>query len=183
MTTRAATRTVYAIDPAHSTAEFSVKHMMISTVKGRFRDLEGKVYIDEEAPERSSVEATIRVASVDTGVEMRDDDLRSDNFFGAEKFPTITFRSTAVEKVDDERWRVHGELTIRGVTRPVTLDTEFEGRVTDPYGKERMGFAATTAINRGDFGLTYNAVLETGGVVVGDNVKITLHIEAVKEDQ
>jgi polyisoprenoid-binding protein YceI len=171
----------YAIDSSHSSAEFSVKHMMISTVKGTFREIEGTIKIDEEAPERSSVEAAISTASVDTGVGMRDDDLRSENFFYVAQYPRITFRSTSVEPVDGDTWRVKGDLTIRDVTREVVLDTEFGGKVSDPWGAERIGFTAETSINRKDFGLNYNAVLETGGVVVGDKVKITLHIEAVRQ--
>lgn len=181
MTTQAPARTTYGIDSAHSSAEFSVRHLMISTMKGRFRDVEGTIYMDDQEPTRSVVEATIRTASVDTGVQTRDDDLRSDNFFSADRFPTMTFRSTSVEKVDEDRFRITGDLTVRGVTRPVVLDTEFEGRATDPWGGERIGFAASTSINRGDFGLTYNAALETGGVLVGDKVKVTLNIEALKK--
>jgi polyisoprenoid-binding protein YceI len=154
---------------------------MVSTVKGRFRDVDGAVFIDEESPERSHVEATIGTASVDTGVEMRDEDLRSANFFDVEHYPSITFRSTGVEKVDDEHWRVRGDLTIRDTTREVVLDTEFEGRGPDFEGKTRIGFSAETSINRKDFGLNYNPVLETGGIVVGDKVKIAIHIEAVQQ--
>lgn len=179
MTTQAATRT-YTIDGAHSTAEFSVKHMMISSVKGVFRDVVGHLQIDETAPERSSVEATIAIASVDTGVQMRDDDLRSANFFDAERFPVMTFRSRGVEQVDEETWKVRGDLTIRDVTLPVILETAFGGRIAGFDGAERLGFTAETTINRKDFGLNYNAVLETGGVVVGDRVKVSLHIEAVE---
>ena len=181
MTAQTKTRT-HALDPIHSTAEFSVKHLMVSTVKGRFRDLEGDLYIDEAEPTRSWVEATIKTASVDTGVEMRDNDLRSENFFESERFPTITFRSTGVERVDDEHWRVRGDLTIRDVIRKVVLDTEFEGRGPGFDGKERLGFSAETSINRKDFGLTFNQVLETGGVVVGDKVKISIHVESVRLD-
>ena len=180
MTTETAI-TTYAIDASHSSAEFSVKHMMISTVKGVFRDTEGTIQIDEEAPERSSVEAVIGTSSIDTGLGMRDDDLRSENFFDAAHYPRIAFRSTSVEPVDGDTWRVRGDLTIRDVTREVVLDTEFGGKVADFTGTERIGFTAETSINRKDFGLSYNAVLETGGVVVGDKIKITLHVEAVKQ--
>jgi polyisoprenoid-binding protein YceI len=107
--------------------------------------------------------------------------LRSDNFFNAERFPNLTFRSTGVQRVDDDNWRVTGDLTIRGVTREVVLDTEFEGRIKDPMGKERIGFTAETKINRHDYGLNYNPLLEAGGVMVGDKVTITLHIEAIEE--
>jgi polyisoprenoid-binding protein YceI len=166
----------------HSTAEFSVKHLMVSTVKGRFKQLEGQISLDEADLPRSSVRATIDVASVETSVEMRADDLRSDNFFGVDRFPTMRFNSTSVERIDDDNWKVRGDLTIRDVTREVVLDTEFEGCGKGMQGEERVGFTAQTTLNRHDFGLTYNAVLETGGVVVGDKVKVTLHIEAVKQD-
>ena len=173
--------TTWTIDPVHSTVEFAVKHLMISTVKGRFREFAGTLRIDERTPEHSSVEATIDVASIDTGVEMRDNDLRSDNFFSADRFPTIRFRSTAVELVDGGRWKVDGELTIRAVTRPVALDVEFEGRGPDGFGGERAGFSAVAKIQRKDFGMTYNQLIETGGVAVGDAVKISLNIEAIRQ--
>jgi len=182
MTTSTRAVSTWSIDPVHSIAEFSVKHLMVATVKGHFREMEGTIHLDEEQPENSSGQATIQTASVDTGNQMRDDDLRSDNFFGADQFPTITFRSTRVEKVDDERWKVYGDLTIRDVTKEVALETEFEGRAPGFEGKEHLGFTAETAINRKDFGLRYNAVLETGGVAVGDRVKITLNIEAIRQD-
>lgn len=181
MTTQTAS-TTYKLDPYHSAAEFSVKHMMVSNVKGHFRDLDAVIEIDEAEPANSSVQATIQTASVDTGVEMRDNDLRSDNFFDSEQFPVMSFRSTKVEKVGEEEWRLSGDLTIRGVTRTVTFDTEFEGKGPDFEGKERVGFSAQTSISRKDFGLTYNALLETGGAVVGDKVKITLNVEAVRAD-
>jgi polyisoprenoid-binding protein YceI len=176
MTTQ--TTTTYAIDAMHSSAEFAVKHMMIATVKGRFGQMEGTIRLDDETPSRSSVEATIDVASIDTGVAMRDDDLRSANFFDAERFPAIRFKSSAVERLDAENWRVAGQLTIREITRDVVLDTEFEGRGAGLSGEQRVGFTARTSLNRKDFGLSYNQVLETGSVVVGDKVRVTLHIEA-----
>jgi len=147
----------------------------------RFLEMEGTLHIDEDRPLNSSVQATIQTASVDTGNQMRDDDLRSENFLAAGEFPTITFASKRVEKVNDERWRVYGDLTIRDVTKEVALDTEVEGRAPGFDGKERLGFTAETVINRKEFGLNYNAVLETGGMVVGDRVKITLHIEAIRQ--
>jgi len=168
------------VDTAHSIVEFAVKHMMLTTVKGRFRDFQATIQIDEAHPENSSVTATINVASIDTNVPDRDAHLRSDDFLNAEKFPHITFRSTKVEHVEGDRWRVTGDLTIRDVTRPVVLDTEFEGRITDPWGNDRAAFSAETSISRKDFNVRWNQMLETGGVVVGDNVKISLHIEAVR---
>jgi polyisoprenoid-binding protein YceI len=181
MTTQTAIST-WSIDGAHSIAEFAVKHMMISTVKGRFRDLSGTVQIDERHPESSSVDAAIETASIDTGVEQRDAHLRSEDFFDAERFPRITFRSTSVAREDDDEWQVYGDLTMHGVTRPVVLDLEFEGETIDAWGKRRAAFTATTTINRHDFGLNWNGVIEAGGVVVQDKVKITLHIAAVLQD-
>ena len=186
MTTEAAIkRTVWTADPMHSIAEFAVTHLVVTTVKGRFRDLEATLYIDEANPENSWVEAKIAVASVDTNVEARDADLRSDNFFSADQFPYITFRSTRIERLDDERFRLTGELMIRDVTKEVVLDSEYEGQIDDPYGNKRAGFIAMTQISRKEFGIPWNQLIESGGAVVGDNVKITLHIEAIrkKEDE
>jgi polyisoprenoid-binding protein YceI len=183
MTTSTATKTsTWTIDAAHSDAEFSLKHMMISTVKGRFRTVAGQIRLDEEQPEASSVTATIEAASVDTGVEMRDNHLRSADFFDAETYPQLAFRSTRVERVDDENWRVAGDLTIRGVTREVVLATAYEGQILDAFGKQRAAFTATTQINRKDFGLNWNGVIESGGVVVGDRVKIELQIAATRDE-
>ena len=182
MTTATTAISTWVLDPVHSIAEFAVKHMMVSTVKGRFRGLDGTLTIDEATLINSSVTASIDVASIDTGQPDRDAHLRSDDFFGADQFPRITFRSTRVERKSDEEWKVTGDLTIRDVTRPVTLDTEFEGEVIDAYGKRRAAMTATTQISRKEFGLKWNALLETGGAVVGDTVKITLHIAAVRQD-
>jgi len=179
MTTATAVRT-WNIDASHSIAEFAVRHMMVSTVKGRFGRLEGAIEGDEANPTASSVRATIDVASIDTSDEQRDAHLRSDDFFNAERYPHITFVSKRIERVDAEYFRIVGDLTIRDVTKEVVLDTEFEGQVRDPYGNQRAGFTATTQINRGDFGVSFNGALETGGVIVGDKVKITLHIEAMR---
>jgi polyisoprenoid-binding protein YceI len=171
----------WTIDPAHSDVEFAVKHMMVSTVKGRFRSVEGAIQVDEAQPERSSVVAAIDVASIDTGVEQRDAHLRSDDFFNAESYPKISFRSTSIELVDGGRWRMDGNLTIRETTRPISLEVEFEGRGRDAYGGERAGFTATTKINRRDFGVNWNGLIETGGVVVSDTVKISLNIQVVRQ--
>jgi len=167
----------------HSIAEFAVKHLVVTTVKGRFRELEATLNIDEANPENSSVEAKIAVASVDTNVEGRDADLRSDNFFSAERFPYISFRSTCIERLAEKRFRLTGDLTIRDVTREVLLDGEYEGQIDDPYGNKRAGFTATTQISRKEFGIRWNQLLESGGAVVGDNVKITLHIEAIRKKE
>jgi polyisoprenoid-binding protein YceI len=176
----AAGTSTWNIDPTHSTAEFAVKHMMVSTVKGRFKGVSGSVSLNEAEPARSTVEAAIDVASVDTGAEQRDAHLRSDDFFNAARFPQITFRSTRIAgKADD--WKLEGDLTIRDVTRPVVLDVEFEGRAPDAYGGERAGFIATTKIRRSDFGVNWNALSEAGGVAVSDTLKITLTIEVVRQ--
>jgi len=183
MTTATHTRTsTWTIDPTHSIAEFAVKHLVVTTVKGRFRDLEGTIEIDEAQPENSSVEAKIAVASVDTNVEDRDKHLRSEHFFNAEQFPYLTFRSTRIEPLGEDRFKLIGELTIRDVTKEVDLDGEYEGQIADPWGNQRAAFTATTQISRKEFGIRWNQALETGGAVVGDNVKITLHLEAVRQN-
>jgi len=181
MTTVPSRVSTWTLDRAHSSVEFAVRHMVVSTVKGHFRDFEGTINIDEENPANSSVAVSIDVASVDTHEPDRDAHLRSDDFFNAEKFPKITFHSTRVELTGEERAKVIGDLTIRDITREVELDTEFEGRVKDPWGNERIGLTATTTISRKDFNVRWNQVIETGGVVVGDTVKITLEIEAVRQ--
>ncbi len=182
MTTAARPTTgTWTIDAAHSIAEFSVKHLMVATVKGRFKKLSGSLHIDEENPEASWVEAQVETASVDTGIDQRDAHLRSDDFFNAEEFPYLTFKSKRVEKAGDDEWKVYGDLTIRDITQEVVLDTEFDGEVVDMTGRRRAAFSADTAISRKAFGLKYNAVVESGAVVVGDKVKIDLHLAAVLE--
>ena len=176
----AAGTSTWNIDPTHSTAEFAVKHMMVSTVKGRFKSLSGGVTVNEADPTRSVIDAAIDVASVDTGAEQRDEHLRSDDFFNAAQYPQITFRSTRIVGKDDD-WKLEGDLTIRDVTRPVVLDVEFEGRAPDAYGGERAGFIATTKIRRSEFGVSWNGLIEAGGVAVSDTVKITLNIEVVRQ--
>ena len=182
MTTTQTRTSTWTIDPVHSVAEFAVKHMMVSTVKGHFKSMEGTLHIDEANPGASWVAASIDVASIDTGVADRDAHLRSDDFFNAERFPKMTFRSTRVEQVDDTHWRVIGDLTIRDVTREVVLETEYEGQIRDAFGKQRAAFNAETTLNRRAFGLNWNGLIETGGVIVGDRVRVTLNIAAVRED-
>lgn len=179
-TAPAPTRTTWTVDPAHSHVEFAVRHLMISTVKGRFAEVSGAVQIDDEDPTRSVIDVTIAASSIDTRQPDRDTHLRSADFFDAEQHPHLTFRSTRIDRDGDE-FRVHGDLAIRGVTRPVTLRVTEEGRGRDPWGGERVGFSATTKINRRDFGLTWNQVLETGGIAVGDEVKISIDVELVKQ--
>lgn len=168
-------------DAVHSNIGFSVRHLMISKVSGHFRTWTGLLQVDEANPAASRVEVEIDAASIETKEQQRNDHLRSPDFLDAAKFPKLRFVATGVEKVDDERYKVTGNLTIRDVTKPVVLDTEYFGRTKDPWGGERIGFSAKTSINRKDYGLAFNVPLEGGGVLVGDKVEITLDIEAVKE--
>ena len=170
----------WAIDPVHSVAEFGVKHLMISTVKGRFGALSGSLQFDGRDLTTASVEATIDVASITTNDPQRDAHLRSPDFFHAEAYPTLTFRSTGVEHVAKDEYRVRGDLTIRGTTRPVTLEVTYDGQITDPTGVPRAGFSATTTINRKDYGLSWNALLETGAAVVSDTIAVALYIAATR---
>lgn len=167
----------YDIDLSHTHAGFSVKHFGLSKVKGEFTDVSGTVVIAEE-PAESYVRATIATASFSSRDEGRDNHVRSADFLDVETFPEIAFVSTNV-KPDGDDWVVSGDLTIKGVTRTVELATEFEGGITDPYGLQRIAFSASTEIDRTDFGLDFNAVLETGGMVVGKKVRIDLEVEAI----
>jgi polyisoprenoid-binding protein YceI len=169
------------IDPSHSAVAFSVRHMVVSKTRGRFTKWSGQLRFDAEDPEISSVEVTIDPASIDTADAQRDAHLRSADFLDVEKFPTASFRSTNVEEVDPGRYRITGDLSIHGVTNSVTLDVTYEGSGKDPWGGERAGFSGSTSIDRKDFGLRWNQALETGGVLVGDKVEITLEIEALKQ--
>jgi polyisoprenoid-binding protein YceI len=178
-TVQTATRSTWAIDPVHSSVEFSVRHLMITTVKGRFTDVQGTVVLDELNPSASTVEVSVNVASIDTREPQRDAHLRSADFFDAETFPTLTFRSKAARDITSDGFTLVGDLTLHGVTREVTLDVSAEGRTRDAWGGERTGYSATTRIKRSDFGLTWNQLLETGGVTVSDEVKITLDLQLV----
>ncbi len=175
-----AATTTWKIDPAHTHVEFAVKHLMISTVKGRFADVEGDIVIVAGNPAASSVKAVIKTATIDTRTGQRDDHLRSADFLDVSKFPEITFESTKISGGDTE-FTVIGNLTISGVTKEITLDATNEGTGKDPWGGERIGFSAKTKIDRRDFGLTYNQAIEAGGVVIGHDVKISLEVEAVKQ--
>ena len=175
--------TTWTIDASHSAAEFSAKHMMITTVKGRIADVRGTLTLDETDPSRSTAQVELGTASIDTRSEQRDGHLRSPDFLDVEQFPTITFRSTRVEGAaldEGTSFRIVGELTIRGVTREVVLDATYEGRGRDPWGGERVSFSADTRIDRRDFGLTWNAALETGGVLVSNEIKLHLEVQAVR---
>jgi polyisoprenoid-binding protein YceI len=174
-------KTTYTIDSAHSGAHFTVRHMMITNVRGAFRNIKGTVVYDAENPADSRVEAEIDAATIDTGETQRDAHLRSADFLDVEKFPAITFRSTTIAAAGEGEWKVTGDLTIHGVTRTVVLNVEGlapDGK--DPWGNVRSGASATTKIKRSDFGLTWNAALETGGFLVGDELKIELELALVK---
>jgi polyisoprenoid-binding protein YceI len=175
-----ASTTTWKIDPAHTHIEFAVKHLMISTVKGRFADVDGEIVIADGDLSRSSVTATIKANSIDTRTGQRDDHLRSADFLDVANFPDITFESTHIVG-DDAAFTVQGNLTIRGVTRPVSLAVTNEGSGKDPWGGERIGFSGTTKFDRRDFGLTWNQAIESGGVMVGQEVKVSLEVEAVKQ--
>jgi polyisoprenoid-binding protein YceI len=171
----------WTIDPSHSSVEFSVKHMMVTTTKGRFSGVSGTVEIPESGVAAATVDVAIDADTVDTRDEKRDEHLRSNDFFGAGDNPQITFRSTGIEPNGGGELKVLGDLTIKGVTRPVVLDTEFHGEGVNPWGMTVAGYSATTKINREDFGVTWNAALETGGVLVSNDVKINLDLELVKQ--
>jgi polyisoprenoid-binding protein YceI len=168
------------IDTSHSEISFAVRHMMISTVRGQFKKFSGTVNIDETTPTNSSVEVAIEVASIDTRDEKRDGHLASPEFFDAATFPNITFKSTSVEVTGENTGKIHGELTIKGVTHTVALDTNFVGKAKSPWGTTSAGFNASTKINRADYGLSWNVALETGGILVGEEVTITIELEAVQ---
>ena len=170
----------YTIDPAHSSIGFTVRHAMVTNVRGSFGEHEGTLVLDGSDPSNSSASIDVRIASVDTGIADRDGHLVSGDFFDAEKFPLMTFRSTHAEQLGGDTYRVTGDLTIKDVTRPLSIDLEFNGSATDVYGNERVGFEGSTNILRSDWGLTWNAALETGGVMVSDKVKLTFDISAIK---
>jgi polyisoprenoid-binding protein YceI len=170
---------VYDIDPSHTELGFAVRHMAVSKVRGRFSSFEGTLEIGEN-PADSKVSVTIDAGSVDTRDETRDQHLRTNDFFDVENHPTWKFASTAIKPVGPTEFKVEGDLTIRGVTRPVTLDATLEGVVTDPYGNHRVGFSARTSINRDDFDVSFGAVMEAGGLVVAKKVDIEIELEAVR---
>jgi len=181
-----ANKTTWQLDPAHTNTEFSAKHMMFTTVRGHFTDLSGTIRVDEEDPSRSSVEVEIDASSLDTGVEDRDNHLRSGDFLDVENHPKLVFKSKRVEgspREPGDRFKVIGDLTIRGNTHEVTLEAEYQGRGPDPWGGERTGFSASTTIDRRDWGLTWNKALEAGGILVSNEVKIELDVQAVKETE
>jgi polyisoprenoid-binding protein YceI len=171
----------WVIDASHSQIQFSARHMMISKVRGQFHRFTGNVHFDEQTPANSSVNVEIEVASIDTRDEKRDGHLTSPDFLDVANYPTISFVSKRIEAVDETHGKITGDLTIRGVTREVTLDTEYNGQAQSPWGTTSAGFNASTKINRKDWGLNWNVALETGGVLVGEEVSIDIELEIVKQ--
>lgn len=178
-----ATTAPWQIDTAHTEVEFSARHLMISNVKGRFSNPAGSVTVDPKRPSVLDLEVTIPVATIDTRNEQRDTHLRSADFFDAENFPTITFKGKRVDGDLKGEFKLSGDLTIRGVTRQIVLDVTSEGAGDDPWGNERLGFSATGKVDRKDFGLVWNQLLETGGVAVGDTIKIVINTELMRPKQ
>ena len=177
----AQTTSTWEIDPAHSSIQFGVRHLMISTVKGKFPKFTATAVADEKEPTRAVVEASIDTASIDTGEAKRDEHLRSPDFFDVAKYPAITFKSTKVEPAGDHRYKLHGDLTMHGVTKPVVLDVEATQQVKGMRGETRAGARATTKVNRKDFGINWSKTMDGGGVVVGDDVDVTIEVEGVKK--
>lgn len=171
----------WEIDPSHSQAMFSVRHAMVATVRGQFKVLSGTLHIDEQNPANSMVDAQVDAASIDTRDERRDGHLRSPDFFDAATYPTINFKSTSVEPAGDGEYKIAGDLTMHGVTKPVTFKAEYGGQGKDAYGMQRAGLSATAKINRKDWGLNWNAALEAGGWLVSDDVKIEIDLSAVNK--
>lgn len=171
----------WTLDPAHSRLGFAARHAMVATVRGSYHDVAGELHLDAADPTRSSAEVTIQAASIDTGVADRDAHLRSADFLDVEHYPTLGFRSTSVRTTGDDEYVLSGELTIRDVTKPVELTIAHLGTSADPFGNLRAGFEGETVISRKDFGLTWNVALETGGFLVGDKIKITLDVSAIKQ--
>ncbi|MFF4590064.1 YceI family protein [Streptomyces sp. NPDC001388] len=170
----------YTIDPAHSTIGFVARHAMVTNVKGKFNDHTGSLHLDGSDPSRSTASLDVRMDSIDTGSADRDGHLKSADFFRTDEFPEMTFRSTSVEALGGDDYRVTGDLSILGVTRPITIDLEFNGSAKDPFGNERVGFEGKAEILRSEWGLTWNAALETGGVLVSDKIKLNFDISAIK---
>ena len=170
----------YTLDPAHSRIGFVARHAMVTKVRGSFNEFEGTAVLDAASPERSTATLTIKAASIDTRNAQRDEHLRSNDFFAMDEFPEITFVSTGASKVDGENFSLTGSLTIKGVTRSVTVPFSYEGAATDPFGNLRVGFEGSTVITRTDYGVAFNAALETGGVLVSDKITLEFEISAIK---
>ncbi|MFI0433797.1 MAG: YceI family protein [Candidatus Nanopelagicales bacterium] len=172
----------YDIDPSHSNLGFVARHAMVTKVRGNFSDISGSLTLDVANPAASSAEVTVEVASVDTRNAQRDEHLRTNDFFDAAQFPQLTFKSTAVTQTGATSFDVTGDLTIRGVTKPVTVSWDYTGSATDPFGNERVGFEGSATINRADFGLKYNAPLAAGGVLISEKIVLELEVSAIKRE-
>ena len=172
----------YTIDPTHSRVGFVARHAMVTKVRGSFNEFEGSGYFDAENPAESRAQLTIQAASIDTRNADRDGHLKSNDFFDMENYPQITFTSTAVEQVEPENYRVIGDLTIKGVTKPVTVDFEYTGTAVDPFGNTRIGFEGRTTVNRKDWGVNWNTALEAGGVLVSEKVTLEFEVSAIRTD-
>lgn len=173
----------WQLDKTHSSVNFSVRHMMISTVRGGFEEFDGAFDLNEADPSQSKIEVVIQVASINTKEAQRDGHLKSADFFDAEKYPTITFKSKRIEQLDEEHARLVGDLTIKDVTKEVTLNVEYAGQAKSPWGTINAGFTAQTKINRKEWGLTWNVALETGGVLVSDEITINIELELIKQPE
>ncbi|MFF9899869.1 YceI family protein [Streptomyces longispororuber] len=171
----------YALDPTHTTIGFVARHAMVTNIKGSFRDVSGSLHLDGADPSASTAVIEVAMDSIDTGNADRDGHLKSGDFFRTEEFPTMTFRSTGAEALGGDGYRMTGDLTILGTTRPITIDLEFNGAAKDPFGNERVGFEGRAELLRSDWGLTWNAALETGGVLVSDKIKLRFDVSAVKK--
>jgi polyisoprenoid-binding protein YceI len=170
----------YQLDPAHTRLGFVARHAMVTKVRGQFNEFDGSIHIDADDPSRSTAEIRIVAASITTNNEQRDGHLKNADFFDVETYPEITFTSTSAERLSDDEYRLVGDLTIKGVTKPVTVDLEYSGSAKDPFGNLRAGFEGKAEVNRKDWGVTWNAALETGGFLVGDKIKLELDVSAVK---
>ncbi|MFB8776176.1 YceI family protein [Streptomyces broussonetiae] len=170
----------YTIDPAHSTLGFVARHAMVTNVKGKFLDFSGSLHLDGTDPAKSTASIDVKMESIDTGNADRDGHLKSADFFKTDEYPTMTFRSTSAESLGGDDYRITGDLSILGVTKPITIDLEYNGVAKDPFGNERVGFEGKATILRSEWGLTWNAALETGGFLVSDKIKLNFDISAIK---
>ncbi|MFG2783140.1 YceI family protein [Streptomyces prunicolor] len=170
----------YTIDPSHTTLGFTARHAMVTNVKGKFLDFTGTLHLDGSDPAKSTASLDVKMDSIDTGSPDRDGHLKSSDFFKTDEFPTMTFRSTSAEALGGDDYRITGDLEILGTTKPITIDLEFNGAAKDPFGNERVGFEGKSEILRSEFGLTWNAALETGGVLVSEKIKLNFDISAIK---
>lgn len=180
METLTALAGTYSIDPAHSRIGFVARHAMVTKVRGSFNEFEGTGRLDPDNPEQTSLHLTINAKSIDTRNADRDEHLRSNDFFDMNTYPSITFASTSVERIGEDRTKVTGDLTIKGVTKPVSIDFDYTGTVVDPFGNTRLGLEGTTTVNRKDWGINWNAALEAGGVLVGENVNLEFEVSAIR---